>query len=813
MSKNCNAGFCGKKAFGSALAGLGIVFLIIVAYSAIHYSSLDQPQASPGLKKIASLEELQKYLAENSDTSGYGYGGLIARSAMVTEQMAVTGASKSASDNSAPEVGGAPDYSQTNIQVAGVDEADIVKNDGKYIYTVSGNSIIIVEASPAENAKVLSKIDFNGSVNEIFLNGDRLVIFGQVYENYAEPMPREKEIAGSSKLADVSIARMPPIMYSSKTTIKIYDVADRNNPSILSGVSLEGNYYDSRMIGNYVYVIANQPTYYLYDAKNNVTVPRIYANGKAVSTAFPDMYYFEYIPGNVFTTIASIDLDNPTDVESKILLTNYAQNMYVSEKNIYITYTKWMSEFDYIDRLVEIITPQVPSDVREKINAAMALEISKQTKMQAVTEILGKYTASLSFEERQAFEENTAVKMEELVNQIAKEREKTIIQKIAIDNGNIEYKTSGEVPGNTLNQFSMDEHNGYFRIATTTSGNGGFVPMGGGIVRAQTAIAEATASGATGNAVSSTSQNIGSEGISESSEGITWEEQQRIEQENPTKTIAEKRVAPPPQPTGPLNHVYVLDEDLNIVGKLQDIASGERIYSVRFLGDKAYMVTFRQIDPLFVIDLSVPQDPKVLGYLKIPGVSDYLHPYDETHIIGVGRDATEEGRITGMKLSLFDVSDVANPKEISKYVIGERGTDSEALRDHKAFLFSKEKNLLVIPVSEYHQVNVENTKPEFGDFWRSTYEQSAYVFNIDLANGISLKGKISHNKAPSTFNETMYNYNYDYNTQIRRSLYIDNALYTISQKLIKMNALDTLDEINKVELPFEEQNYYGGVVY
>jgi len=803
MSKNNSTEIYGnKKAFGNALLGLGVVFLIVVAYSAIHYGAQPQQEAS-GIKKILNYSELQRYLAENSDSYGYS-GGALMRAGALTEQMAVTGASKSASDNGAPEIGGAPDYSQTNTQVAGVDEADIVKNDGKYIYTVSGNNLVVVEAAPAENAKVLSKISFNGSINEMFLSGDRLVIFGQSYEKGGEPIPVESNGAAASKMAVSGI--MPPIRYSPKTDIRVYDIADRTNPALVSEISIEGEYYDSRMIGNYVYAIANQPTYYLYDANDNVTVPRIYLNSNAVSTAFPDMYYFEDIPGNVFTTVASINLENPSDITSKILLTNYAQNMYVSEKNIYIIYTKWMSESDYIDRMVEIIKPLVPSDVQEKIDAAMALEISKQTKMQAVTEILSTYTASLNPEERQALEENAQAKMQELEAQIAKEREKTIIQKIVIDNGNIEYKTSGEVPGNTLNQFSMDESNGYFRIATTTSGNGGFVSMGGGVVRAQTAIAEVTTSGAAVSARSSTPQSLGSEGSSNASKGITWEEQQRISKVEPAETVAEKRAVQPVQSNGPLNHVYVLDSDLKIVGKLEDLASGERIYSVRFLGDKAYMVTFRQIDPLFVIDLSNPEDPKVLGYLKIPGVSDYLHPYDENHVIGLGRDATEEGRITGMKLSLFDVSDFANPKEVSKYIIGDRGTSSDALYDHKAFLFSKDKSLLVIPVSEYTTTPVTG-KPEWE--WQGKYWQGAYVFNVNLADGITLKGKITH--VNDTSKETP-NY-YDYNAQIRRSLYMGDVLYTVSPKMIKMNALDTLNEINQVELPFEEQNYYGGVFY
>ncbi|MCX6818909.1 MAG: beta-propeller domain-containing protein [Candidatus Aenigmarchaeota archaeon] len=239
------------------------------------------------------------------------------------------------------------------------------------------------------------------------------------------------------------------------------------------------------------------------------------------------------------------------------------------------------------------------------------------------------------------------------------------------------------------------------------------------------------------------------------------------------------------------NHVYILDGDLNIVGKLEDLASGEQIYSARFIGNKGYMVTFRQIDPLYVIDLSDPANPKVLGFLKIPGVSDYLHPYDENHVIGLGRDATEEGRMQGMKLSLFDVTDVQNPTEVSKYMIGDRGTSSEALNDHKAFLFSKEKNLLIIPVSLVE-----------GEKWNAW--NGVYVFSLDLENGFVLKGKVTHSN--QTENETDYYYN-DYQSQIRRSLYMDDMLYTISQKMIKMNMLTDMAEINNVSLPYEETVY------
>src|SRR3989338_2141236 len=214
--------------------------------------------------------------------------------------------------------------------------------------------------------------------------------------------------------------------------------------------------------------------------------------------------------------------------------------------------------------------------------------------------------------------------------EIAREQDKSVIHRIALSSGAIDYKGSGEVPGRPLNQFSMDESGGYFRIATTSQ------------------------------------QNQLRDGSSS-------------------------------------NNVYILDSALKITGRLEGLAKGERIYSARFIGERGYMVTFKKVDPLFVIDLT-PTNPRVLGELKIPGFSDYLHPYDENHIIGVGKETGENewGGIStkGVKVALFDVTDVEKPKLVDQYEIGEQGTDSEALQDHKAFLFDKDKKLLVLPVRE-----------------------------------------------------------------------------------------------------------------
>jgi hypothetical protein len=303
--------------------------------------------------------------------------------------------------------------------------------------------------------------------------------------------------------------------------------------------------------------------------------------------------------------------------------------------------------------------------------------------------------------------------------------------------GNVSYVGEGEVPGGILNQFSMDEHQGYFRIATTT--------------------------------------------------GNMW-----ASGEDTSK-----------------NNIYVLDERLERVGTLEGLAPGERIYSARFMGSRAYMVTFRTVDPLYVIDLREPSKPSVLGELKIPGYSDYLHPYDENHLIGFGKETIEVSAKgwgpdetiavdQGMKIALFDVTDVNNPKEKFKEKIGDRGTHSELLYNHKAFLFSKEKNIMAFPVDLMEisdkQEAVENGFPAYGQF---TF-QGAYIYGIDLQKGFQLRGRITHLSEDEYAKSRQYG-GYDYTKTVRRILYAGDTLYTLSEGMLKANELPNLTELGSLE--------------
>jgi uncharacterized secreted protein with C-terminal beta-propeller domain len=303
----------------------------------------------------------------------------------------------------------------------------------------------------------------------------------------------------------------------------------------------------------------------------------------------------------------------------------------------------------------------------------------------------------------------------------------TKIYRFALSDGEIFLNGTGEVSGTVLNQFSMDEYDSHFRIATSIQ---------------------------------------------------KWTEKENIMK----------------------NQLFVLDETMNISGSIQDIAPGERIYSTRFLGEKGYMVTFRNVDPFFAIDLSDHTNPKIMGALKIPGFSDYLHPYDENTIIGFGKDTAvvknkwnnEDMAIAlGFKLSAFDVTDFANPVESFKEVIGDRGTNSEISYNHKVLLVDKETGLLAFPIDVYEAKDKTNIE-EYGKF---AY-QGLFLFKFSKETGFQEIGKITH----LTDNDILKagNYGFDYQNRISRAVYIGEKLYTLSENKMASHNINTLEKISQV---------------
>lgn len=300
----------------------------------------------------------------------------------------------------------------------------------------------------------------------------------------------------------------------------------------------------------------------------------------------------------------------------------------------------------------------------------------------------------------------------------------TEIYKFSISGGGLKYSCKTTINGDVNDQFSLDEYNGNLRIATT----------------------------------------------------VTVEEE-------PNKTTTDGNVTTVEIGKTTTNNIlYVLDENLNKIGELTDFGITEKIYSVRFIKDVAYIVTFKQIDPLFVIDLSNPENPVMKGELEIPGYSAYLHPYDENHIIGIGYNVKDNGfgGVTNetVKLSMFDVSDLENPKEVFVKTLGEGYSYSNVTSDHKLLMYDKERNLMGFPI---------NMKTQNGK-----YQDSIIILEIDL------EGK--EFKIHSQY--TVDNFTY----YIRKVIYIEDTLYILCGNEILAFDINTLDNIGRLDLPYENRN-------
>lgn len=666
------------------------------------------------LKKFSSYDEIQSYLQtvekENSQFAYPRHGGIdfFADSRGIWTSSEEASSPPSAIPNEprpeAPPVytngDTTPKYSITNVQVKNVDEPDFIKNDDKYVYIVSGDKLTIIEAYPAESATIVLKIGLDipqgQSLQNIFLNEDRLVIF---YQDYKE----------TDYIPEYSY--MPTKIYSNLTHIIIMDVSDKEKPQILKDYSVNGYYNNARMIDDIVYLITTHDANY-----HQLIVPQVREASSIVAT--PDVFYFDNPePYYNFNTVSAIDISDNT-INSETFMMGGSGTIYVSEGNLYITYQKNMPYRHYQtqekERFFDIIVPLLPQETQEKIRTiSQDQKLSEHQKWNQVSELLQETYNKMSSSERTQLFEKIQNAIHEYDLKLQQETFRTVVHKIALNQGTLKYIAKSEVPGRLLNQFSMDESGNRFRIATTSEYYG-------------------------------------------------------------YKTVL-------------YNNVFVLDENLNLVGKLEKIAPDESIYSTRFMGDRLYMVTFQRIDPFFVIDLST-DTPKILGELKIPGFSNYLHPYDQNHIIGIGKETKENQwggvQTEGVKIALFDVTNVANPTVIDVETIGKQGTESDVLSDHKALLFDKDKRILSIPIWNYGNSHIS---PD-GRYVEPNMWRGFYVYDVDVS-GFSLKGTVMHS------NGTGYDYGYG-----SRSFYIDDVLYTVSSNLIKMNDMGDLHEINHLKL-------------
>lgn len=591
----------------------------------------EQTKISQELPKVENFKNLYAMLKAR-DTKRY----------YIDDMLSVDSITNANSKNETATNEVANDYSKTNTQVQGVDEADIVKTDGTYIYYLTNEKLTIINTENASQMKEMSTIKFDETFTpeEIFLNNDKIIVIGKRYE-YDKT---ERKIGIDEDFL------YPNYMDKTYTSAKLYNVKDKTNPTLERTVEVEGDYLTARMIGSNVYIASNKYMYYAYicntykstELNEDDFKPHYLdtaTSNETKSINFDCIYYIPEFEDTNYLNIVAFNITNNQEANVESYL-GAGEEIYASKENLYVTKTK----YDY----------------------------ERKNKTSITTEIY----------------------------------------KFNLNNANCTFAKAGDVPGSVLNQFSMDECNGYFRIATTDS--------------------------------------------------TSWNSESNT------------------------NNLYVLNENLETIGKIEGLAKGERIYSVRFMGNRAYMVTFVETDPLFVIDLSNPTTPTVLGELKIPGYSKYLHPYDETHLIGIGEDTEvvnygygDRVVTNGMKMAMFDVTDPNNPQELYNVKIGEKGTYSELLYNHKALLFSKEKNIIAFPIS----ITDNDYKVTF---------QGAIVYGVSLEKGFELKTKISNSA-------TDYDRYYSRN-RVERIIYIKDTLFTLSNGLIKAVDLNTFETKGSIEL-------------
>jgi len=481
-----------------------------------------------------------------------------------------------------------PEHSGTTIQEEGVDEADVVKTDGSYLYIIDQShdrSILrIVRVDPPEELAETGHVELDGSGSDLYLLGDTVVALTETHGGFLLDGPGEiiegGDVVEGGDSGEPSPA-MPFLYERPKTFVSIIDVSDRNEPVVISATSFVGNNISSRMIDGVLHlVVANYPE-----------------------------HYFDVLP------LGTKEVET-IDVVAAVLLPDFEV---VDEDGAVITgdMVGWRNVYHPVDEDGFGMVTVISMDVQNEGQFSSVGIVATPGLVYASTEAL--YLTDTEW------------------NIWGDTRETTDVYKFAFTEEGAVLAAVGQVPGRILNQYSMSEYEGVLRVATTTG---------------------------------------------------------------PWFGIMERNE--------PANHVFVLAENngaLEVIGSIDDIAAGEEIQSARFVGSRGFLVTFEQIDPLFTLDLSDPSDPRVVGELKVPGFSTFIVPMGADHLLTVGQ-YIPEGELfrRGVQLSIFDVSDFANPQLDHLEVVGDGEASSEALWDPKAFTYFAERGLLALPATIYGSV-------------------------------------------------------------------------------------------------------------
>ncbi|MEZ6113260.1 MAG: beta-propeller domain-containing protein [Pirellulaceae bacterium] len=550
-------------------------------------------------------------------------------------------------------------YQGTNIQVAGVDEGDLVKTDGEFLYIANADKISIIDARSTDDLKIAAELDNADWISDLFVSGDRLTVISTHY--------------GLTPQFGLAIDVWSPIASEPNTLVRVYDIADRTSPALVSETSLDGSVVTTRRIDDRVYLVLND---YL-----NFPQPEVLCDGEVTPPPARISLWSDYWPAPAEPTGKGCVYESEADYVSRVggSIADLA-----------------LPRFDVKDAAGDVIVEGSLLDATD-LYQPLADEVWNLTSI--VTFDVGQSvpqpeTAVATFTTATSTVYMSADNVYLIDAQYLSDGASTAIQKFNLDSetGGVTLVATGSVPGTTINQFAVDEYAGYLRVAT--------------------------------------------------SEG--WGEERS-------------------------NNLFVLGQDgeaLTTVGSITDIAPGESIFAVRFMGEEAYLVTFRFVDPLFTIDLSEPTDPVVVGELKIPGFSNYLHPVGEGLLVGLGRDG--EAFASDPQVSLFDVANPSDPQRIDQVVLsGMWASWSEAFSNHHAVSYFAESGILVFPMQTY------GPWVELDGQFQNRMENEFWVLQVEPGadDPLRLLGSIQHDSRPM------------------RAIRIGDVLLTVSEDLVRANRL------------------------
>ena len=673
------------------------------------------------------------------------------------------GAPEAAADESGANTAGSADsdssregeFSGTNNQEEGVDEADFLKTDGYHVYMLNGNLLVIMGVPEFGELTLESNLSIQGYPIQMMLEGDRLVVASSVYywslpqdDPLRELMSEEVTVSypGEDEYSYTYTRVQNLVKYT------VVDITDRTAPEVERELYIEGNYHTARLVDGTMRSVTHLWTH-IDGLRTWVYLPEAYWE------ADTDEQKMDIWNQSMEETIAA----NRAIIDD-LTLDDFAPHLYeVGEDGLFQhpTTSEDCSEFsasaDSAGRgFSTIMTIELMGEESEMqldhITSSWAHVYASQDVMVLAEPANDWWWFWRNF----GWDDATNIHVFDIS-----------------DPSETTYVASGRVHGTVQDQFSISEYNGVIRVATT-----------------------------------------------EDAWGRWWLEGTE-EWTGPTNNVFTLGVAECMIPEG-------CDDEFSEMiqlGHVGDIAPDERIWSARFVGDRAYLVTFEIIDPLWVIDLTDPTDPVILGELEVPGVSTYIHPVDSDTLltIGIGPGPDGLGLDWSMtQVSLFDVSDPTNPTLADSLQLSPAYEDdycdewgcgwswsySEATYEHKAFTYWAPEQLLAVPLSTYRYIYEQI---EFED---KTYTYSGYEFvstleliNVDAENGtLSTHGMVNHSEF---YNDDGLSGWWSGSTSIRRSIFMGDYIYAFSAAGASVHRTGDLTSMVELELPgYDEPEVY-----